>query len=94
MSNFKNVKDLSLYHFHTCPFCAYTRRAIDTMGLDIELKDINQNRQFRQELVSGGGSPQVPCLRIETKDGGTQWLYESGDIVQYLNKYQSQAAKA
>lgn len=36
------------------------------------------------ELTSGGGKFQVPCLRIESADGKVRWMYESIDIIRYL----------
>ena len=54
------------------------------MELDIELRDINSIPEFASELIAGGGKPQVPCLRIESADGDVRWLYESMDIIQYL----------
>ncbi|HAI96784.1 MAG TPA: glutaredoxin, partial [Methylococcaceae bacterium] len=31
----------------------------------------------------GGGKLKVPCLRIE-EDGKVSWMYESSDIINYL----------
>ena len=36
------------------------------------------------ELVEGGGRQTVPCLRIEAEDG-VRWMYESLDIMRYLD---------
>lgn len=55
------------------------------LGLDIELRDIRLDADHRAALAQGGGSTQVPCLRIE-QDGGVQWLYESADIAHYLSE--------
>ena len=84
MSNVKNIQNLSLYHFHACPFCARTRQVIDLLDLDIPKRDIRNNPAYRTELIRQGGQGQVPCLKIETKDGQVQWLYESSDIIKYL----------
>jgi glutathione S-transferase len=43
------------------------------------------DEQYRQELLEQGGKVKVPCLRIE-QDGQVKWLYESNDIIAYLNK--------
>ena len=61
------------------------RRAIKREGLNIETRDAKNNEQYRQELLEQGGKIKVPCLRIE-QNGQTQWLYESNDIIAYLNK--------
>ena len=56
---------LSLYQLRACPFCVKTRRAIHALGVDIELRDINKDSQYREQLQQGGGQIKVPCLRIE-----------------------------
>ncbi len=54
-------------------------------SVQFELRDAKNNKQHRAELEVGGGRVKVPCLRIE-KDGKTEWMYESSDIVTYLEK--------
>ena len=76
---------LSLYQFRACPFCVKTRRAIHTLGVDIELRDINKDKKHREELQQGGGRVKVPCLRIED-NSGVHWMYESNNIIAYLNQ--------
>lgn len=49
------------------------------------MRDILLDPAARRELVSGGGRPTVPCLKI-TRDGSVQWMYESLDIIEYLNQ--------
>ena len=78
-----------LYHKLTCPFCYLVRHALDDLDLDIELRDIDANPAYREELVSGGGKQQVPSLHILDPDGGTEWLYESRDIIEYLTYFKS-----
>lgn len=75
----------SLYQFFACPFCVKTRRALHSLGVDIELRDINRDPSHRAELEQGGGRVKVPCLRIE-QEGGVRWLYESNDIIDYLQQ--------
>jgi len=76
----------TLYHFPACPFCAFTRKTIKQIGLNIEQRDISIQPKYRSELIKGGGQSQVPCLRIEKENGGVQWLYESRDIVKFIHK--------
>ncbi len=78
---------LVLYHFPYCPFCVLVRNQLETLGLMIETRDIRQNRAFAKELHDGGGRYTVPCLRIEGTDGRIDWLYESRDILRYLECY-------
>jgi glutaredoxin len=74
---------LSLYEFYACPFCVKTRRAIHRLNIDISIRDIRKHQAYYQELEAQG-STQVPCLKIE-KDNEVKWLYESKDIINYLN---------
>ncbi|MDX1727959.1 MAG: glutaredoxin [Pseudoalteromonas tetraodonis] len=74
-----------LYQFKACPFCVKVRRSIKREGLKIETRDAKNDEQYRQELLEQGGKVKVPCLRIE-QDGQVKWLYESNDIIAYLNK--------
>lgn len=78
------TKNLQLYQFAACPFCVKVRRAIRRNGLNIELVDAKQ-ADNRKELLEQGGYTKVPCLRIE-EDNKITWMYESSDIIDYLEK--------
>ncbi|MBV1877751.1 MAG: glutathione S-transferase N-terminal domain-containing protein [Pseudomonadales bacterium] len=80
-----NIKSVALYHFAACPYCARTRKATNNLGLQIEKRDIRLDSQHRQDLLNGGGKGQVPCLKIESKSGQVEWLYESENIIRYLH---------
>ena len=74
-----------LYQFEACPFCIKVRRAMRKMNLHIALKN-SLDRRIEAELIQGGGQRQVPCLRIQEPDGSVKWMYESGDIIEYLQR--------
>ncbi len=78
---------LILYHFPYCPFCVMVRRSIEQLGLLIEERDIRRNRAYAEELYKGGGRTTVPCLHITWPDGTAHWLYESRDIIAWLERY-------
>jgi glutaredoxin len=80
---------VKLYQFPQCPFCVKTRRIIRRLGLNIELRDARGDAQWRSELIQQGGRHQVPCLRLLQDDGSSQWLYESQDIIRYLEHHYS-----
>ncbi len=80
------TRNLTLYHFPTCPFCLKTRRTMRRLSLDIELRDARHDEAHRAALIAGGGKPQVPCLLITDADGKQAWLYESDAINGYLNR--------
>ena len=75
---------LKLYQYLACPFCVKTRRAIRRLGLNIETRDALHDPTYREELLAQGGKAQVPCLQITHDDGSLEWLYESSDIIAYL----------
>lgn len=80
----KEAESLSLYQYYACPFCIRTRRAIHRLNINIKLCDAQNDPQSRQELLAEGGKIQVPCLRIE-ENGEIIWMYESDNIIGYLN---------
>jgi len=72
------------------PFCVKTRRTIHRLGLNIETRDAKRNPVHKDELVNGGGQYKVPCLAIQ-EEGKTRWMYESNDIISYLEQRFSRA---
>ncbi|MEQ8487033.1 MAG: glutathione S-transferase N-terminal domain-containing protein [Pseudomonadales bacterium] len=76
---------LVLYHSEICPYCHRVRRFMAGAGIELPLKDVNRDPEARRELLAGGGSAMVPCLRIE-QEGSVRWLYESLDIIDYLRQ--------
>ena len=89
-----NVKSLSLYHFESCPFCSVTRKTITENNLNVELRDIQLDTEYLDDLIIYGGKAQVPCLLIEKENGSSEWLFESSDIIEYLNSYADQQKQA
>lgn len=61
------------------------RRSAHKLNLPLEYRNVQKNEQYREELEQGGGKAQVPCLRID-RDDETEWLYESDDIVEFLEE--------
>jgi glutaredoxin len=94
MANTNHDSTLALYQFRACPFCARTGQVIDGLSIKIENRDIQINPKYRAELIQNGGSPQVPCLRIESNKGQVQWLYESAAIIKYLKAANTAALNA
>ena len=77
---------LALYHFQTCPFCIKVRHEMARLSLPIALRDAQHNLEHRADLLHGGGKIQTPCLQIADGHGNVQWMYESKDIIKYLQQ--------
>lgn len=73
------MKNLTLYHFPSCPYCAKVRNYLTKRGITVPLKDTQADPRNRQELIGIGGKPQVPCLVIDGKA-----MYESDDIIRWF----------
>ena len=85
---------MALYHFRTCPFCIKTRHAMKRLSLNIETRDAQHDPKAREELERGGGQVKVPCLRMVDDQGKETWMYESADIIAYLQERFSPASAA
>lgn len=79
------TQSMLLYQFYACPFCIKTRRTIHQLNLKIETRNAERGSPFRQELETGGGTVQVPCLRLKEPEGDI-WMYESSEIIAYLEQ--------
>ena len=75
---------LALYKYDGCPYCAMVRSAIDRLGIDVELRDIFENSQHRDDLIAARQRATVPVLRITAPAGEDRWMPESRDIVRFL----------
>ena len=82
----QQCENLALYQYKTCPFCIKVRQEMHRLALNIERLDAQQPGENRDTLINQGGQAKVPCLRITDTAGNTQWLYESGEIIKYLQK--------
>ena len=54
-------------------------------SLSIDTRDVKRSESARGELLAGGGKLKVPCLRIEDDQGAVSWMYDSADIIKYLD---------
>lgn len=88
----EKTRRLCLYEFEACPFCVKVRRAAQRLNLKLDRRDVLKSSEFEQELREGGGKRKVPCLRIQHEDASVEWMYESSDIVRYLEQRFSKKA--
>ncbi len=74
---------LELYDFEGCPYCRKVREALSELDLDYLARPVAKGSPRRKELERRGGKVQVPYLVDPNTD--TE-LYESDDIIAYLNE--------
>jgi glutathione S-transferase len=56
------------------------------LSLPIQLIEAQHDAKNRAALIQGGGKVQTPCLRIDDGQGNVNWMYESNDIIKYLQQ--------
>jgi len=79
----KQAESMSMYQYFACPFCIKTRRTVHRLNIPLEYRDAQvRGGEHRNTLEKEGGQIKVPCL-----------LYESNEIVTYLNKQFDPALK-
>lgn len=82
---------LELFQAEDCPYCQKVRTTLTELGVSYVIhnprtatKDDTRNEQTQDELVALGGKDQLPFL-VDHARGIT--LYESGDIIEYLEQH-------
>ncbi|MEM8768502.1 MAG: glutathione S-transferase N-terminal domain-containing protein [Pseudomonadota bacterium] len=90
MAAHDSAEHYELFHSETCGFCHRVRHYFAQAGWEIPLRDVNRDRDARAELMAGGGRTMVPCLKI-TRGEQVTWMYESLDIIDYLEQQRAAA---
>jgi len=83
--NATEAAGLALYGYPQCPFCRRVLGAVDSLGLEVPLRNTMQEAGYQREVVEAMGRGTVPVLRIENAAGDVEWLPESADIIRYLH---------
>jgi len=78
------LDNITLFHRPSCGYCQRVFRALDGMNLQIREANVSRDYDARTELCKKGGKSQVPAIRIEHGNGEVEWMYESLDIIDYL----------
>lgn len=73
----------ALYYYDACPFCQRVLRVLPELKVDVEKRNVLLEPKWRRQQDDETGRTQVPCLLIDD-NGKHQWLYESADIIRYL----------
>lgn len=79
---------LELYYFPSCPFCQIVLDAIDDLGVEVELSNIQTDKSKAEKLIKDTGKRTVPCLYIDQKP-----MFESAEIVRWLKQNHPHLAK-
>ena len=75
------MSNLTLYYSNSCPYCHKVLNFMNTEQLELNLKNVQEKAENRQELIKKGGKGQVPALEIDGKI-----MYESNDIIKWLKE--------
>ena len=77
------ARPLELYSYEGCPFCRIVREVLCELEIPYLLHNVPRGSGRRAELVARAGKMQVPYL----VDPNSQIaMFESADIVEYLNE--------
>lgn len=76
----------ALYFNNYCYFCHKVLAVLRNREHQIELRNIAE-ASYHTELIEGGGKGQVPCLMVQSAGQGQHWMYESNEIINYINQH-------
>jgi len=82
---------LELWDFEACPYCRKVREVLCELDLDYLARPVARGGGRRADLVARGGKMQAPYL-VDPNTGAA--LYESDDIIHYLNDAYGAGARA
>lgn len=73
------MSEYKLFVGTACPHCRKVENFMEENNIEIQIVNINEDREDMKELIEKGGKRQVPCL---FHDG--EYMYESNDIIEFL----------
>jgi len=68
-----------LFYFPECPFCQMVVNGLQTLNLNIPMRNIREVKDALDKLISDTGRQTVPCLYIDGKP-----MHESQEILEWL----------
>ena len=84
------MAEIEFYVLPGCPFCAKVENKLQELDLDYESRQVPRSRSERDEVAEVSGQRGVPV--IVDADNGVDGMYESDDIVNYLERTYGDAA--
>ena len=77
---------LALYYFDACRSCQMVLRVLESLEVEVEMRDVFADPQHRADPIGARGRATVPVLRITEVGGTDRWIPESRDIARCLQK--------
>lgn len=79
---------LELYEFVQCPYCERVRQTLKRLHIEYTSRIVGADESDANcaKLLELGGKRQVPFLVDSTDPNNVIMMYESGDIVKYLEE--------
>lgn len=74
----------ALYYYDSCPYCRRVLAVLPNLKVEVEKRNTVNEPKWRQELAQATGRTQVPCLKITKDNGEDAWMFESADIIRFL----------
>ncbi|MEM9621600.1 MAG: glutathione S-transferase N-terminal domain-containing protein [Pseudomonadota bacterium] len=83
------TESYQLFKTDICGFCYRVRAFLEQHGIEVPLRDVNQDQAAFRELLENTRRTTVPCLRIARQGAAgepeqVEWMFESLDIMHYL----------
>jgi glutaredoxin 2 len=78
------IMKFALYYYDSCPFCQRVLRVLPNLNVEVEKRNVISSSEHRKEHYEATGRSTVPCLRMEDDNGQVTWMFESADIIRFL----------
>ena len=78
------MADITLYEVPGCPFCIRVQRKLEELDLEYDVVEVPRSHAARTEVKELSGQTGVPVIDDEAQ--GVEGMYESADIVAYLEE--------
>ena len=84
------MTEIEFYVLPGCPYCAKVEDKLRELDLNYESHEVPRSKGDRDEVEEVSGQRGVPVIVDE--DNGVDGMYESDDIVDYLDRAYGDAA--
>lgn len=91
-STTESAPSLAVYISRFCGYCYRVLSAVQRLDAEVEVRDVTLHPELRQDIIAATGRRTVPVLKIEHGDGREEWMFESREIVRYLEQHFGESA--